>query len=93
MTQKSEILLYSHTSFSDRIRLVLSQMERTSFDQIPVRHSYENNGEQTPNLPFGIEPDEVSPVFTDHKGWEEDLTGRIARRRLSVHSKLSHAEG
>jgi adenylosuccinate synthase len=35
----------------------------SGFDKIPVCHSYVHEGEQIPNLPFGIEPDEVTPVF------------------------------
>ncbi len=50
----------------------------SGFDKIPVCHSYVHEGEQIPNLPFGIEPDEVTPVFSDHKGWQEDLTGVTA---------------
>ena len=47
----------------------------SGFEAIPVCHTYEHEGEQVPNLPFGIEPDEVTPVYKDHQGWQEDLTG------------------
>ena len=47
----------------------------SGFDDIPVCHSYQYDGITTQNLPYGIEPDEVSPDYKNHGGWQEDLTG------------------
>ena len=34
-----------------------------------------HRGEKIDHLPFGIEPDEVEPVYTTLPGWPGDLTG------------------
>ena len=47
----------------------------SGFDEIPVCHSYQYEGATTHNLPYGIEPDEVTPDYKNHGGWQEDLTG------------------
>ena len=47
----------------------------SGLDEIPVCHSYQHEGASTQNLPYGIEPDEVSPDYKNHGGWQEDLTG------------------
>jgi adenylosuccinate synthase len=45
------------------------------FDEIHVCTHYMHRGEQIDHLPFGIEPDEVEPVYTTLPGWPGDLTG------------------
>ena len=45
------------------------------FDDIQVCTHYMHRGEQIDHLPFGINPDEVEPVFTTLPGWPGDLTG------------------
>jgi adenylosuccinate synthase len=47
----------------------------SGFDEIPVCHSYQYDGATTQNLPYGIEPDEVTTDYKNHRGWQEDLTG------------------
>jgi len=54
----------------------------SGFDEIPVCHSYQYEGATTLNLPYGIEPDEVTPDYKNHGGWQEDLTGATTEAAL-----------
>ncbi len=54
----------------------------SGFDEIPVCHSYQYDGASTQNLPYGIEPDEVTPDYKNHGGWQEDLTGASTEAAL-----------
>ena len=54
----------------------------SGFDEIPVCHSYQYEGATTHNLPYGIEPDEVTPDYNNHGGWQEDLTGATTEAAL-----------
>ena len=45
------------------------------FDEIQVCTHYMHNGEKKDYLPYGINPDEVQPVYETFEGWPGDLTG------------------
>ena len=45
------------------------------FDEIQVCTYYMHNGEKNDYLPYGINPDEVQPVYETFEGWPGDLTG------------------
>ena len=45
------------------------------FEEIEVCTHYMHRWERIDHLPFGIEPDEVEPVYTTLPGWPGDLTG------------------
>ncbi len=45
------------------------------FDEIQVCTHYIHNGEKIDYLPYGINPDEVQPVYETFEGWPGDLTG------------------
>ena len=45
------------------------------FDEIQVCTHYMYNGEKIDYLPYGINPDEVQPVYEKFEGWPGDLTG------------------
>ena len=45
------------------------------FDEIQVCTHYMHNGEKIDYLPYGINPDEVQPVYETFEGWPGDLTG------------------
>ena len=45
------------------------------FDEVRVCTHYLHRGEHIDHLPYGIEPDEVTPVYTTLPGWPGDLTG------------------
>jgi adenylosuccinate synthase len=46
----------------------------SGFKTIKVCTAYNYNGKEIHHLPFNIEPENVTPVFTEFKGWKEDLT-------------------
>ncbi len=46
----------------------------SGFDTLKVCTSYKYKGEEITHLPYNIEPENVSPVYTEFKGWSEDLT-------------------
>ena len=45
------------------------------FDEIQICTHYMHNGEKIDYLPYGINPDEVEPVYKTFEGWPGDLTG------------------
>ena len=45
------------------------------FDEVKVCTHYMHNGEKIDYLPYGINPDEVQPVYKSFEGWPGDLTG------------------
>jgi len=47
----------------------------SGFDTLKICTSYNYKGETIHHLPFNIEPENVTPVYTEMKGWKEDLTG------------------
>ena len=44
------------------------------FETIKVCTSYLYKGKEITHLPYSIEPKNVTPKFTEFKGWKEDLT-------------------
>jgi adenylosuccinate synthase len=36
---------------------------------------YNYKGEKIAHFPYNIEPENVTPVYQDFKGWKQDLTG------------------
>lgn len=66
----------------------------SGFEEVPVAHSYVHGGGTTQNLPYGIEPDEVTPAYTNHGGWQEDLTGITTEAGLpdSIKSYIAMVE-
>ncbi|CAM1368260.1 adenylosuccinate synthase [Tenacibaculum xiamenense] len=46
----------------------------SGFDTLKVCTSYKYKGEEITHLPYNIEPENVTPIFTEFKGWESDLT-------------------
>ena len=46
----------------------------SGFKTLKVCTSYNYKGAEISHLPFNIEEDNVSPVYTEFKGWKEDLT-------------------
>ena len=46
----------------------------SGFDTLKVCTSYNYKGEEISHLPYNIEPENVSTVYTEFKGWDEDLT-------------------
>ncbi|MEM1002832.1 MAG: adenylosuccinate synthase [Bacteroidota bacterium] len=46
----------------------------SGFDTLKVCTAYNYRGEEIQHLPYNIESDNLSPVYTELKGWKEDLT-------------------
>ncbi|WP_461532025.1 adenylosuccinate synthase [Sinomicrobium sp.] len=47
----------------------------SNFDTLKVCTAYKYKGEVIDHLPFSIEKENVTPVYTELKGWDQDLTG------------------
>jgi adenylosuccinate synthase len=46
----------------------------SGFDKLKVCTSYKYKGEVIDHLPYNIEEENVTPIYTEVKGWKEDLT-------------------
>ena len=46
----------------------------SGFKAIKICTSYIYKGKEIDHLPYNIEPENIKPVYTEFKGWEEDLT-------------------
>ena len=46
----------------------------SGFDKLNVCTAYQYKGETIEHLPYNIEAENVTPVYTEMKGWKEDLT-------------------
>ena len=46
----------------------------SGFDTLKVCTSYNYKGEVIEHLPYNIEEENVTPIYTEFSGWEEDLT-------------------
>ena len=46
----------------------------SGFKTLKVCTAYKYKGETISHLPFNIEAENVTPIYTDFKGWKEDLT-------------------
>jgi adenylosuccinate synthase len=46
----------------------------SGFKTLKICTSYKYKGEEIKHLPYNIEPENVTPVYTVFKGWKEDLT-------------------
>ena len=46
----------------------------SGFETLKVCTAYRYKGEEIKHLPYNIEPENLEPVYTEVKGWKEDLT-------------------
>ncbi len=46
----------------------------SGFDTLKVCTSYKYKGKEVSHFPYNIEPENVEPIYTEFKGWSEDLT-------------------
>ncbi|WP_440880915.1 adenylosuccinate synthase [Tenacibaculum sp. C7A-26P2] len=46
----------------------------SGFETLKVCTAYKHKGKIIKHLPYNIEPENVTPIFTEFKGWESDLT-------------------
>ncbi|RZJ65449.1 MAG: adenylosuccinate synthase [Flavobacterium sp.] len=54
----------------------------SGFETLKVCTSYTYKGEEIDHLPYNIEPENVSPVYTELPGWHADLTGMTSNDAL-----------
>jgi adenylosuccinate synthase len=47
----------------------------SGFETLKVCTAYDYKGQTITHLPYNIEPENVTPIYTDFKGWKADLTG------------------
>jgi len=47
----------------------------SGFETLKVCTSYKYKGEIIQHLPYNIEEENVTPIYTECKGWKADLTG------------------
>ncbi|RZJ63074.1 MAG: adenylosuccinate synthase [Flavobacterium sp.] len=59
----------------------------SGFDTLKVCTSYQYKGEKLDHLPYNIEPENVTPVFVEKKGWAADLTGMTSYEELPTEFK------
>jgi len=54
----------------------------SGFKTLKVCTAYNYKGEEIQHLPYNIEPENVTPVYTEIKGWAADLTGMTKAEQL-----------
>jgi len=59
----------------------------SGFDTLKVCTGYNYNGETIDHLPYNIEPENVTPVYVEKKGWKADLTGMTTYEQLPAELK------
>ena len=59
----------------------------SGFETLQVCTGYNYKGEIIQHLPYNIEPENVTPIFSEMKGWKADLTGMTTYAELPVELK------
>ncbi len=54
----------------------------SGFETLKICTSYKYKGSEIEHLPYNIEPENVSPVYQEFKGWQADLTGMTSYDEL-----------
>ena len=54
----------------------------SGFKTLKVCTAYKYKGEEITHLPYNIEEDNVTPIYTEVKGWDADLTGMTEASQL-----------
>ena len=54
----------------------------SGFKTLKVCTSYNYKGEEITHLPYNIDPENVTPIYTEVKGWAADLTGMTEASQL-----------
>jgi len=59
----------------------------SGFDTLKICTGYEYKGQNIEHLPYNIEPENVTPIYVEKKGWKADLTGMTSYEELPVELK------
>jgi adenylosuccinate synthase len=59
----------------------------SGFETLKVCTSYNYKGNQISHLPYNIEEENVTPIYTEFKGWKADLTGLTTYESLPIELK------
>ena len=59
----------------------------SGFDTLKVCTAYNYKGEVIHHLPYNIEEENVTPIYTEFKGWQADLTGMTTYEALPIELK------
>jgi len=59
----------------------------SGFETLKVCTEYNYKGEKIDHLPYNIEPENVSPIYVEKKGWKADLTGMTSYDELPLELK------
>ena len=54
----------------------------SGFKTLKVCTAYQYKGEEITHFPYNIEPENVTPVYQEFKGWAQDLTGMTTYEEL-----------
>ncbi len=54
----------------------------SGFKTLKICTAYKYQGKTITHLPYNIEPENVTPIYTEIKGWSEDLTGMTEATQL-----------
>ncbi|MGP1993340.1 adenylosuccinate synthase [Zobellia laminariae] len=54
----------------------------SGFDTLKICTAYNYKGEKIEHLPFNIEAENVTPIYSEMKGWKEDLTKMSSANQL-----------
>ena len=54
----------------------------SGFESLKVCTAYNYKGQEIDHLPYNIEPENVSPIYVEKKGWKADLTGMTSYDEL-----------
>jgi len=54
----------------------------SGFDTLKICTAYKYKGETIKHFPYNIEPENVEPIYTEVKGWAEDLTGMSDKKEF-----------
>ncbi|WP_435577646.1 adenylosuccinate synthase [Gilvibacter sp.] len=67
----------------------------SGFDKLMVATAYKYKGETITHLPYNIEPENVEPIYTEMKGWSQDLTGMTKADELpeALNDYIAYLEG
>ena len=59
----------------------------SGFSTLKVCTEYEYKGQKIAHLPYNIEPENVTPIYKEFKGWKADLTGMTNYDELPIELK------